>query len=96
MLVVVASPPFDVGLGVGQISELMHTQALIPQLADKRSNVAVIRGLARPGDIELHASPKGPFAQRSRHEPGPVVRYDRRRGRFDLDGPVEGGSHGMA
>lgn len=96
MLVVLASPRFDVGMGVGQISELMHIQALIPQLADKRFNVAVIRGFARPGDIELHASPKGPFFQRPRHEPGPVVRRYRRRGRFDPDGPVEGGSHGMA
>ena len=53
--VVVASPGRDLGLGVVEIDEPVLIEALVAQLAVEALHVAVLDGLPRANEVDLHA-----------------------------------------
>jgi hypothetical protein len=50
-LVVVSTPSIQFFAGIGKAHEPVHVQAFRPELAVERLDEAVVRGLARPGEL---------------------------------------------
>ena len=61
MLIIVEPPGFNLCLGIGERSELVHVQTLISQETVKGFNKGILHGFARPNEVELHASVIGPI-----------------------------------
>ena len=62
---------------VGQGEEDLHVETLVPQLAVEAFDVAVLHGLARPNEVQMHAVLVGPEVHRLTCELGPVIDGDR-------------------
>ena len=55
MVVIVPPPEMQLATSVGQGEEDLHVQALVPQLAVERFDIAVLDRLARPDEVQMHA-----------------------------------------
>lgn len=77
-LIIVESPAFDDGLGLGERGELMHVQALISRSSVKRFNKGIFHRFAGSNKIQLDTPVIGPIFERPRLEFGPMIhRMDR-------------------
>ena len=74
--IVVLPPRFDQCLGVVERQELMDVQTFVAQAAVERFDVAIVRGLARPREIELHAAVERPRLEGFGGELRPVIDGD--------------------
>ncbi len=63
VVIVIHPPGFDDGLRLGERSELVHVQALVPQSSVKRFNEGIFHGVPRLYEVELLTPPIGPIFQ---------------------------------
>jgi hypothetical protein len=66
ILNVVDAPRRDDLLRMHYIAERRDMQTLVPQLAVEGLDVAVVRGLSRPREVELHAARVRPVFENAR------------------------------
>lgn len=55
MVVVVLQPALELPPGIGQRKKDLHVQALVPQLAVKAFDIAVLDRPSRPDEVQVYA-----------------------------------------
>ena len=80
-LIVVHTPHFDLGLGIGERCELMHIQTFVSKRPFKRFDKGIFLWFSRSNEVKLNTSAIRPVFQNSRLEFGPMIRRDGPRSR---------------
>ena len=78
-VIVIAAPPFDQILGVGDRQEAVHVETLVSQPPVETFDKRVLHGLAGPDEVQFDAPSVGPLVEGLGREFGAVIDRDRLR-----------------
>ena len=74
--IVVSAPGFHLFLGICRGKEPVFVQALLPEAAVERLDEGVVRGLARPAEVQFYTVQVSPLVQSLRSELRVIVYPD--------------------